>query len=450
MDWLRRLRQRSKISFSKDRYDNKLKELERSIESLHRIRKHVERIEDTRRAPAAASYERVEYFRIVQSASSRLHDALESHWRCDSSDVHYANICLDALKGNRQDIHFDLAWNCPGSAGAWSEAAGPIRLSVEAFPEAQIPPSHGPLYSGQHEILESVLEKNIDFANIGTGSQALLGSDQSSSVTLEAVAVSVPDLYTIPNLCYHLTRQPITRVSSHCIGFLQKTTTFKHMVYIPMNDVPPVATTRTLEDALRAAKDSSEGIPLPEKLGLAKLLALAVLKYHSTPWLNSQWQSQDVVFFNVRDFSRDPLRMPFLQSSVLTQAREASGATADHEHTIDRRTVAQGKKPMRSHIRNQTLYNLGIMLIELAYDSPFKDLQTVEDDQGDSLTLHWAAERLGESVRRVLGQRYAEAVKICLHCGFGPSDDLDDLELQQDFFSKVVQKLEKCADAVSI
>lgn len=392
----------------------------------------------------------MEYFRIVQSASSRLHDALGSHWRCGSSKVHFANICLDAPNEKLQDIHFELAWSCPGRAGVRSEAADPIRLSIEAFSESQILPSHGSQCSGQQQTLESALKKTIGSVNIGAGSKELLKSGRSSSVNSEAVAPSVLDLYTVPDLCYHLTRQPTTPARSHCIGFLRKTNTFKHMVYAPMNDVPSVAAMRTLEDALQAAKESSEGIPLPEKLGLAKLLALAVLRFHSTPWLSPQWESQDVVFFNVRDFSVDPLRMPFLKSSVLTQAREASQVTAQHGQAIDRRTVAQGKKPIRSHIRNQTLYNLGVMLIELAYDSPFKDLQAPEDDQGDSLTLYWAAERLAESVRRVLGQRYAEAVKICLHCGFGPSDDLNDPDLQRDFFTKVVQKLEKCADAVSI
>lgn len=392
----------------------------------------------------------MDYFRIVQSASSRLHDALESHWRCESSKVHFANICLDAPKDDPQDIHFDLAWSCPGRAGVSSKAAGPIRLSIEAFSESQKHPIDGSHFSGQQEILESVLEKAIGSAKIGAKSKALLGSGQSSDVKAGSVAASIPNLYTVPDLCHHLTCQPTTPALSHCIGFLQKTKTFSHVVYAPKGDPPSVTATRTLKDALQTVKESSEGIPLPEKLGLAKLLALAVLRFHSTPWLNPQWESQDVVFLNIRDVTRDALRTPFLKSSVLTQACATSQATAQQGCAPDRRTVVQGKKPIRSHIRNQTLYNLGVMLIELAYDSPFNDLQTPEDDQGDSLTLYWAAERLAESVRRVLGQRYAEAVKICLHCGFGPSDDLGDLGLQREFFSKVVQKLEKCADAVSI
>ena len=89
------------------------------------------------------------------------------------------------------------------------------------------------------------------------------------------------------------------------------------------------------------------------------------------------------------------------------------------------------------------------MLIELAYDSPFGDLETPEDDQGDGLTSYRAATRLGESVRLKLGPRYADVVKSCLHCAFGASSELADPGMQSRYFEDVVQKLQKLADAVS-
>lgn len=420
IDWLKRLRQRSKISFSKDRYDDKLKELESRIESLHKLRKHIEHFEDTREAPASSSSERVDHFRVVQSASAKLHDALETHWNCESSEVHSANICLESPKGSSQDIYFDLAWSCPGPSGSRNEAATSIRLTIEAFLDSQKIPSVTSQQLNQQQILKSVLGETVGSAKCIVHSKAVAGSSRASDGAFGALAGSVPDLYAVPDLCRHLIRQPATPAPSHCIGFLQKTKTFKHIIYAPASNSPTVTAAKTLSDALQAAKHSSEGIPLPEKLCLAKLLALAVLRFHSTPWLNPQWQSQDVVFLDVRDFALDPLQMPFLRSSVRIQGSSRMQVSEQDANALDRRAIVQGNRPMRSHIRNQTLYNLGVMLIELAYDSPFEDLQVPEDDQGDLFTSYWAAERLGESVRRVLGQRYAEAVKICLHCGFGP------------------------------
>ena len=88
------------------------------------------------------------------------------------------------------------------------------------------------------------------------------------------------------------------------------------------------------------------------------------------------------------------------------------------------------------------------MLVELAYDSPLQDLKKLEDDQGDPHTLYWAATRLGDRVWRELGSKYSDAVKICLHGAFGASSELEDMRVQKAFFDEVVQKLEKCAEAV--
>lgn len=182
--------------------------------------------------------------------------------------------------------------------------------------------------------------------------------------------VTLSDLRTIPNLCYHLENQPPGPV--HYLGFLQKSKTFKHFICTPFDQSDRVSNSKSLEDALVAAKASSEGIPLPEKLNLAKILALAVLHFHSTQWLKREWHSQDVVFFGVQDFAEDPLRMPYLKSRVLTQ-----------RNTTDQRVIisATGKEFSNvTHLRrNQTLYSLGVMLIELAYDSPLQDLKKPED-----------------------------------------------------------------------
>lgn len=367
-----------------------------------------------------------------------------------------ANICLDFPPGGLQNVYFDLAWSCPGPGRDQNQAADHIRLSIEACFEARRDPVDNSQQWKQRQTLQTSLVEAIGHASISaTGAHSsshtldfipfspLTGSNRPSG----AASSTLTDLCTIPDLCCHLTRQLTISSTSHCIGFLQKTKTFKHVLYAPKDGLSPHASTKTLEMELQAAKDTPEGIPLPEKLGLARLLASAVLRFRSTPWLNPQWQSQDVLFLNVQDVSLDRLRKPFLRSSVLTSQ---TPTPTQGESSFDRSAVMQGKKPMRSHIRNQTLYNLGVMLIELAYDSPFKDLQIPDDDQGDAFTCYWAAERLGESVRRVLGQKYAEAVSICLHCGFGASDDLDDPELQNEYFTKVVQKLERCAEAVAI
>ena len=225
-------------------------------------------------------------------------------------------------------------------------------------------------------------------------------------------------------------------------GFLQKRSlTFNHLIYTSCDHSLDHICVKSLQDALYAAKASSSEIPLPEKLNIARLLALAVLRFHSTPWLQNQWQSQDIVFYGVKNNAQDALQTPFLRSRVATKSKHRQVfPKLDSQHS--RKTV-----PI---VRNQTLYSFGVLLVELAYDAPLQDLQIADDDQGDAYTVCWTARRLGDHVWRKLGPKYADAVKICLYDGFGANSELEDARVQRLFFEEVIRKLEICAEAVAV
>ena len=441
IDWLKRLRQRSKISFSKDRFDDKLKELESRIESLHKIRKHVEHFNSASDVSQAAPPARVTQLSLVRAASTRLHEVLSSLWQCETAEEHFVNIGLDGNGArpphNSQKIHFELAWSCPGVSPGLRK---PLRLSVDSLSEIRALTSDASPTFDLRRILGNALEESL--RSTGSQAQSLTIARTSSDKNIAGDVAALQDLHTIPNLCHHLEHQ--SPGSVHYLGFLQKSKTFKHFICTPFDQSHRMSSTKSLEDALVAAKASSEGIPLAEKLNLAKILALAVLQFHSTPWLKREWQSQDIVFFGIQDFAEDPLRMPYLKSRVLTRRNMTDQQVIISTTGRECSNVTH----LRSPVRNQTLYSLGVMLIELAYDSPLQDLRKPEDDQGDPHTLYWAATRLGDQVWRELGPKYADAVKICLHGAFGASSELEDMRVQRAFFDEVVQKLEKCAEAV--
>ena len=441
IEWLKRLRQRSKISFSKDRYDGKLQTLENHIQGLHRIRKHVMHIQyaavELRKAPPQSKV-RIRNCSVERKAACRLHEVLSSLWQCESFEEHSANISLDInddeLRREARLLHFDIAWWCP----ARGPEVKPLRLLVETLAVG----SHSIASASPHTLdLQYSLETALDLS---------AGISRPFSTASPAgaipIASSLPDLHKIPNLCRYLEKgSPDAPI--HRAGFLQRSETFKHVIYTPSDDVGQTShIMRSLEEELKAAKTTSNGIPLPEKLHIARLLALAVLRFYSTPWLSNELRSENVVFLDVRDFSDEPIRRPFLQSRVLTSSIGANQLVSRHTTVNSQGSSIQ----MRSPVRNQILYSLGVMLVELAYNSPIQDLQTSEDDQGDPHTLYWAALRLGERVWRELGQQYADAVKICLYGGFGASSELDDVRVQKLFFDEVVWKLERCAEAVRI
>ena len=219
---------------------------------------------------------------------------LSSLWQCGTAEEHFVNIGLNGngekAPHNSQKIHFELAWPCPGE-GVPPKPSKPLRLSVDSLSELRGLPSDASLTFDLRQTLGNALEEPLKSASCQAQLLTIAPPNSDKNV---AGDVALPDLRTIPNLCYHLENRLPGPIDY--IAFLQKSKTFKHFICTPFDQSHHVSNTKSLEDALVAAKASSEGIPLPEKLNLAKTLALAVLQFHSTPWLKREWQSQDVVF----------------------------------------------------------------------------------------------------------------------------------------------------------
>ena len=87
-----------------------------------------------------------------------------------------------------------------------------------------------------------------------------------------------------------------TRTGSETIDYATKVAIYKSC------GRPTKMRSVSLEDILR---NSSQNISVEFQLGVAHRLAIAVLQYHSTPWLDSEWGIQDVCFFNAPDLSAE-------------------------------------------------------------------------------------------------------------------------------------------------
>jgi hypothetical protein len=103
--------------------------------------------------------------------------------------------------------------------------------------------------------------------------------------------------------------------------------------------------------------------------------------------------------------------------------------------------------------RNETLFKLGVMLLEIGYDAPIAYLHRPEDGvQGvapgfDLFTDFFTAKRLGLSAPMQLDLRYGKLVKKCLDCDFGVgNDDLDSADLQTAIVVGIVNELDKCIE----
>jgi hypothetical protein len=179
---------------------------------------------------------------------------------------------------------------------------------------------------------------------------------------------------------------------------------------------------------------ASIGQPLTryDKLQTAVQIASSILQLYNTPWLDEKWTKDDVHFVK----------------------KPSSEARALYKHPYVKRdfsancnnTATQAQQTKSRLIRNQTLFTLGVLLIEIWYGKPIGKLHTTDDlDCANTPGPDWcAADRL---VRHELeyeaGKTYKEAVRRCLQCDFNsPDGNLNDQELQKAVFEGVVLPLE--------
>jgi hypothetical protein len=98
-------------------------------------------------------------------------------------------------------------------------------------------------------------------------------------------------------------------------------------------------------------------------------------------------------------------------------------------------------------VRNPYLFELGVILIELAHQAPlsaFREKCEVSDIYENKWSRYVLADRVSKSLARSLGPSYAKVVRKCLGCDFGEgTTDLNDPGLQAVFYRDVVCELER-------
>lgn len=349
---------------------------------------------------------------------------------------------------NSDKIRFNMALAYLTGPQASIMVEQPLWFSVESLADHQ---TNLLADTGSQVITETLRVRDLNLGDPPPAKRKKVTFDLPESAANTSVMSSSdapPDLCMVENLCvYFQDRMRWAPSAAPCMGYLQKTKTFKHFIY-PSGD--PQTTTNqaiSLQDALVLAKTTQLGIPLPDKLRIAKLLALAVLQFHSTPWLRDEWRSRDVLFFGINDPLQDPLQAPYLNASFYPNVGPAPSAQISGSQSLSSSSL--------SIAPNAMLYSLGVTLIELGFDAPLHDLQQPEDLKDgvpNQYSEFWTAKRLGAIVSNKLGAKYGRIVSKCLNCdfGLGGSYELGSPDLQNAFFHDVVRELDMCLDAVSI
>ena len=257
---------------------------------------------------------------------------------------------------------------------------------------------------------------------------------QQTPPTLGAGTAIRPTLSQIQSLCNDIAK--LQTLDQECLGYLEDEKKRRHAIYLL--GLPIICsdqwTTFSLNDVLCQNPRLGTALTQNDKLRLAVDLASSALQLYKTPWLNEKWGKDDV-FFIQRPWAKSLYDYPFV-SQNFSPCHTAISSTS---------CSATKPKPCRV-IRNETLFTLGVLLIELWYGKSIEELQIPADrDCEGTPGVAWcAADRLVDEIEFQAGKRYSEAVRRCVRCDFDRRDiSLDSESFQQAVYNGVVALLER-------
>ena len=390
----------------------------------------------------------MEKHRVIGQASQQVYEALGR--ACTKHTEHQAHFCVEVeqaiIDGNRgAQVKFSIAFTHMSLAGS-SDQGELTWFVVDSVSGDALAVGHSEKTNIELELERSLKRQIVDPAfqpNKSRKSVRFQSPEPQRNSALMPVlpAVSTDSLlsdYMRKDFCdlikRHL-RQPSQK--SMCVAVLENRDKSKNFVYSPA-DVTYTKRRRavSLEQLLTRTNEQnvSRKIPLYERLRLAKTLAVAVLQYHSTPWLRTCWRSEDVYFFGDEVVAvQEPsvLTSPHLNVRVRCPDGHLSRSSTFPPHTL---------------ARNPLLFGLGVVLLEIAYSSTLDSLQRPNDLDGsprDLYTEFFVARRLASSGHSDMGGSYHKVVERLVECDFGCGSDLSDIQLQVALYKDVICPLER-------
>ena len=201
---------------------------------------------------------------------------------------------------------------------------------------------------------------------------------------------------------------------------------------------PDALRSTTLSDLLRNFRVDRprNGLPIPERLSLAKVVTVAYLRFHATRWAKSGWNSKGICFlWNDQDdviFDLKGLHMPYLQSIVYSTSSSDSSNNSQSPPVLGPNAAS--------------MFDLGVLLLELGYSRSWDTMDKVLPthlSNNDLLSAVLQARTLLENGLFDMGRAYRKIVSKLIECAFNDIYDLDDPNHEAAFLEAVILPLEE-------
>ncbi|PGH00345.1 hypothetical protein GX51_05843 [Blastomyces parvus] len=444
------------FTLSRHRREELLDRISKNNNMLAALFEQRQRLEVNRRRSTSSGYGRIRQHCI------NIYHALSQAWGCCCNPGHIANIHLSTLTTNQMALPSDIKLQMILQAMAdqntvtvrwqWQQAyIQQLELQEPKPPKRPVSTSSIASAKPSKKLPWLKPKKKVTFASPAKDQQLSLPSTPSSSSSLLSTTTTLalpagasnppsPPLTPtngpsgptkISDLCATLSSSALQKTPSpaqgFCIGYLQGNCEPPHGLHLVPSDTDWEVI--SLHDAIQiylSNTPSSQGktagrqelsplrqvkpLTRKERFKLAVTVSTSVLQFDDTPWLKQAWGTNDIHFL-VKPCSSMP-EQAYL-STVFSQTNQMP-------------TNQQDRTRYPPLIRNKALFTLGIVLIELAFGKPLKDLRTdkdVEESLGmPDLVDMFTIKRLLEGVEDEAGYDYSEAVRRCIECPFDGKD----------------------------
>ena len=384
-------------------------------------------------------------------ASDSLCKALKTLWSCPDHLEHSANLRLSLEIGEPASIpvskiQFSLAitsW----SVEQYNGSERPVELYVESpigvvsemlNRKTSVSRTHKAPQGFGHLLVESLdaishktLQRSTSEKKPTKGVHFADDFEQKPAQASQShEKLDLTDLCDGSSLCKHFHKAPAVNAVSACLGHLSG-----FLVYRSQPTYHEFAGATSLSRIL-SQKQSHQTLNSLDKWKLGGALAMAVLQYHSTPWLQETWMSNDILFFEKRRRGR----MQSLESPHLQLLRRSKGQEPEGQATF-----------ADPFIKNPILFRLGMILLELEFEDSLEGIaETCNPNRAENQDPQesWARRLLIPKSRagEKLGTDYGRIVRMCLDCDFGLGlldCSLDDRRLQKAFYVQIVCQFQK-------
>ncbi|KAL1613934.1 hypothetical protein SLS54_010144 [Diplodia seriata] len=398
---------RLSFSLNKSKYDDLISTVKKYGAALRELTNQSIVLEPSRSA------RRLPDFELIRSYATSIYSTFCTALQCNCQTTHVLHLRLEHLKNCcsvfdlpsfRVVLQYSSSMTLHSQA-PWSIEALDIRYNHEEAHRSALP------------------EKPR------TGKRGVRFSPAPSANPAQIPPIPTP--FRVKQICGAIHGLKKTCMGDY-IGFMEDEPNCRKLdLYQTQTQSPLQPALLSLHEAL--TRDTSRRRHFPKANGLrsAVLLSANLLQLYRTPWLTETWSHDDISFFESAD-GGGGLEEPFVSRPSL--------------HEIDNGLADSAFSPWDGPVRNQFLFGLGVLLIELCLDAPFEELRHRREKGQRDLAVSsdlTVANLLLEEVAEEFGPYYSSAVRRCIRCDFDTDRmDIEDVAFRKAVYEGVVVPLE--------